>query len=1711
MNKIVDYVLRNVLGKYVENFNSEQISLAYFSGHVTLNNLILKRTAIRDLLGLPFLLKEGNIGFLSLQIPYTNLNQPWSFVIKDLNATVELDEDWQVDETYFTSSYAEMRENQLQSLQNLETRWQEVMMKEDSRVAEVWSKSVDDNSWWSSLVSFAYSVIRNLTIKVNNVRIIYVSKSLKIDLEIASLVAEAAPLDSHLSTSQYSKKIFELDGFKLYTEQIELISTTGKLAGNVIRRLSSDPVSNLSDLARFELQLCLNQLVISLPDHVLQQFGHSSTQLVRFMELKNRKLSRPESHFSKCPCHLWWKYAAISTVRSLLGPTPWLIRRNNSLSQLLEEAKLSVKYVHSYTDHLISSITNLQPDKELKIRLDCLEKDFSLERIKSLRQIAMQRAAKTIADQKSDSRPKAKSANPWGVWWLFSSLSTQQQPEACTPESKSKEDEEFCELLMDLSTANDDLSDILTQDKVFLRLSACISHCSFHIYCADRRLMSLQGTELVLGFESRPRYNSLKLVSGLKSFTVTDACNNSDCLFREIVSSSCERQVEELIDAPSPFKMGQLPTDHGGLFWIEYQLKPVLTDAQYLLHIRASALQLIVQPFLLLNLEEFLQNVTINHQREHASSHFEDIRANLNAALDRTQKVSKKRELRWAVNLDIATPKILFPDRFTLNSSTNELLDRSSVNCVLYDFGCLKLGNHKQQVDESDSEAEEFLDALETFSSVPSQSTFERIYETYELCLTNFRVVVGNFGTLCHNKFWQQQEPAIDRRRTLSMEEQRFTNLYLVDQSSCVIHLSRRLFSREYLPKSCILNPTKHGLPIDLPNLVVVLHQPRCCLHFSERKLLVMKNCLQFPTKANNSDQINCDTNAVSGGGKAICKKSPETSDRRRVVASFRLDELITQLEFDGRTIAEFNLTRVSIGLTSSNSGNLQAKLVLHSLTLVDTVMAGRGGEYDLLAASHKAVHLDALSGKLKVSRTDSAVMAKRKISLQEMKFSDPIEFQSSESDSLIRINYVNRQIDEKIDFKFNHLDLVVNPITFTEIYQFFQTISVKPGRPDLIDFQGKPQKIANRPAKRNNCDVKVSLERLSLVLIDIEQQLAVKTLLMATMSNASVDLITFENKQTIQIDLNGLQILDLTLPTGNPRYQLATENSNSLLSVQIERHLSLEGTYVPVLIKGFLNQLTYIHSSNALKELSSWLSKLPSRMQESATRSLLSAANQMVSNVVENSDIDKKKLNSNEQLLLKISIELKSPLLVLPESNAEADRFFIFRLGDVHVASEESNPSTLSLLLEQAQLSSLDFSQLADYHKLRCNRQDKFKFMLDHFRRQTRDGREFIIEDLCVSLLISRVSCRTISQEPLVQFPDYFHSPHFDWPSTDDDEPNRGTKWLVANAKIEKLVSIKLKKKVFDQLISSLSNLVEESQPVNLVSISQDAFLDSNENSPQVNVPVGKLNLGLNFEFNELQINLYEQEKQFCRIAFSDFNMRVTKLDMEQLVQLRLGSLSFTGFDPHCDMLYSICDGQQESKQLVTLQFLLVEDSHAGKFEGVQNFLHVTFNQMTCRLNVRSWLSIFRFLTLNTPARPLTESINFTPPPAAVSNDAEKISRIWIYVSSISVFFTLEHADLAFGTATGFSLQLDNNLNERQVMSASLGAINVSTDNHFCFFINYSISPAFFTIHSQKILETKTFIWSDRNRNEGDSCSGFGIGTEKYLKRWVQASFPAS
>ena len=79
---LATWFLNNYLGKYLENLNTDQLSIALLQGEVELKNVPLRRDALR-FVDTAIDVRSGLVGRIKLKIPVSRLrSEPWSIVME---------------------------------------------------------------------------------------------------------------------------------------------------------------------------------------------------------------------------------------------------------------------------------------------------------------------------------------------------------------------------------------------------------------------------------------------------------------------------------------------------------------------------------------------------------------------------------------------------------------------------------------------------------------------------------------------------------------------------------------------------------------------------------------------------------------------------------------------------------------------------------------------------------------------------------------------------------------------------------------------------------------------------------------------------------------------------------------------------------------------------------------------------------------------------------------------------------------------------------------------------------------------------------------------------------------------------------------------------------------------------------------------------------------------------------------------------------------------------------------------------------------------------------------------------------------------------------------------------------------------------------------------------------------------------------------------
>ncbi|GFW33199.1 vacuolar protein sorting-associated protein 13D [Trichonephila clavipes] len=539
------WILNTYVGEYLENLNTDQLSIGLLQGEVELENLPLRKDALKAL-ELPVQIHSGFVGKIKLQIPVSRLrSEPWVIFIERLfliaGPILSSEYDEKVEEAAALS-------RKLAQLEALEAKAKGV---QGSKQNESYY-----TNWMSYGTSLMANIIENVQLKIKNVHIRYEDGGSCHDHKFAcgilihSLSAQSTdqnwlPKFVRRDDNDFMWKLLELQGLSFYwdtssetlsnLDSKEMMAAMGKhfdspssttheyiLApvnadAHLTRNCSSKPLRSRFT-PRIICDINLQKIPLSLSEVQYRQM----MECVKAFEVldvrwKHRKW-RPNVPL-KNNARKWWTYA----IAVHLEP---LQKQNKACtwSFVLERARDITSYSKVYQEYL--SKPDLSPDsKALK---DGLEQKLSFELLLILRELVAKKIEKSNSIEVNDEQSKGKGFlqwmfPSWGGWYSDSSIPTDtvdntkhNQPDV--EELKSHLEEEILDVLD--SAENESL---LKRDTVFAQLNFSLSQGTFSLLQSEslatspteknfpqqgKSIIDLEFSDVSTKLETRPRNGS---------------------------------------------------------------------------------------------------------------------------------------------------------------------------------------------------------------------------------------------------------------------------------------------------------------------------------------------------------------------------------------------------------------------------------------------------------------------------------------------------------------------------------------------------------------------------------------------------------------------------------------------------------------------------------------------------------------------------------------------------------------------------------------------------------------------------------------------------------------------------------------------------------------------------------------------------------------------------------------------------------------------------------------------------------------------------------------------------------------------------------------------------------------------------------------------------------------------------------------------------
>ncbi|RZF46007.1 hypothetical protein LSTR_LSTR006773 [Laodelphax striatellus] len=604
LESLVAWVLNNYLGKYVENLNTDQLSIALLQGAVELENLPLRKDALRQI-GLPVQVRSGLIGKVRLQIPVSQIRSaPWEISIEQLYVVIGPVHLSQWDEEAEENAAQDYK---LSLLDAIEARWR--AETESGQAPSYYASSY--SSWLSYGTTLVTNIVENLQLKIKDVHIRYEDDQtiegsvFAAGLRIESLTAQSCdesftPKFICWESSGHSFKVVQLTNLAIYWDSCCRMEEGAKMWGDMsmqelmgamggqnsdnheflltpvsgaahIKRNRSEQALRSRNQPRIICDLLLEDVPITLSDKQYGQMVGCTKGLDRIEKNRRYRKHRPSLPVKEAP-RAWWHYA----FACLLSDSGACAVR---LDGMLQRARDNVAYVRIYASMLGDAATALAPeDKRLK---DAVEWERGFDELRVLRELAMTRVRPPIKPSVPPPDASSKAPTPeaelpssqqqqgrsvlvswFPQWWGWQATppvdesgsgQAKESTESLAKESTESQlkgstvlEEEILDALADSVENNT----ILRRDTVFGQFNFSLKKGSVHLcqVVADATtnenrsscMMELQFENVQLRLESRPRNSSLCFHISLGAVSLHDHLT-PDSAFPILISpQNCE-------------------------------------------------------------------------------------------------------------------------------------------------------------------------------------------------------------------------------------------------------------------------------------------------------------------------------------------------------------------------------------------------------------------------------------------------------------------------------------------------------------------------------------------------------------------------------------------------------------------------------------------------------------------------------------------------------------------------------------------------------------------------------------------------------------------------------------------------------------------------------------------------------------------------------------------------------------------------------------------------------------------------------------------------------------------------------------------------------------------------------------------------------------------------------------------------------------------
>ncbi|XP_018606143.2 vacuolar protein sorting-associated protein 13D isoform X2 [Scleropages formosus] len=765
---LVAWVLNTYLGKYVSNLNTDQLSIALLKGAVELENLPLRKDALRGF-DLPFEVKAGFIGKITLQIPfYRPHSDPWVISMSQLNLIIG---------PAHPQDFNEQEEREAEQ----ERKRQLLLALEDKWKNEREQKG--ESYWYSVTASVVTRIVENIELKIQGVHLRFEddssnpSKPFSCGVCIKNVSAQNTTKEP--AQKLLRQKQLEIEEFSVYwdtecsmladlpTAEIQEAMTQcmqsrehqyifEPVCASVLlcRNASKEPLRS-RHTPRIEAQVQLEPVSLSLSQVQYQQIMEFLKELDRREREMLFRRWRPRVPVAG-NYRQWWTFAINANLNEVRDR--W---RRSNWEFALRRARDAVLYTSLYMEMLKGSALNPQQEREL----ERVEMEQNLEELKCLREVVYNRfrkqeeIAESIREPISDPAvcsppgtiPKSGSSGMlqylqswfpgWGGWYGSDSSSPESRVDGQVISGEELlPDQGTWDILANTEELFDSLEDSHTmntftrRDHLFARLDFVLEKGSVTLLHQDekgstpreRGVIQLEFSGVQIGVESLPRSESSLLSLKLGGLFLKDLFTQGT-IFPVLVSPKPDKvsvAINQSFGQTSGSETASsAPTESSAapVFEMIYERNPPRCNFERRLEVKTRPLNIIYNPQAIKKVADFFYKGRVHTSGFGYQSELELRVAEAARRQYNKLKMQTKAEIRqtidqllvgefienskrWTMKLDICAPQVILPDDF---QSKDPML-------VVVDLGRILLTNSqdepKAKLKTPQSEADELSD-----------------------------------------------------------------------------------------------------------------------------------------------------------------------------------------------------------------------------------------------------------------------------------------------------------------------------------------------------------------------------------------------------------------------------------------------------------------------------------------------------------------------------------------------------------------------------------------------------------------------------------------------------------------------------------------------------------------------------------------------------------------------------------------------------------------------------------------------------------------------------------------------------------------------------------------------------------------------------------------------------------------------------------------